>query len=239
MKSAIVTGSTSGIGKATALRLHERGYGVVFNGYRTQQQGDDLVAQLGERAAYVDGDIGDPSVAALLRDRAIAEFGRLDLVVNNAGIAKPIPHPDLQAVEDEFWDAVMRTNLKGPWNLVRACADALAEAKGQVINVASIAGLSVDGSSIPYAVSKAGVIHLTKLLAVALGPNVRVNAIAPGYVDTPLTNSWTAARERILATAPAGRLGEVEDAAQAILALADLGYVTGQILAVDGGVSLV
>ncbi|UQN14486.1 SDR family NAD(P)-dependent oxidoreductase [Gulosibacter sp. ACHW.36C] len=239
MKSAIVTGSTSGIGKATALRLYERGYGIVFNGYRTQQQGDELVAQLGERAAYVDGDVGDSSVAALLRDRALAEFGRLDLVVNNAGIAKPIPHPDLQAVEDDFWDTVMRTNLKGPWNLVRACAGALAEAKGQVINVASIAGLSVDGSSIPYAVSKAGVIHLTKLLAVALGPSVRVNAIAPGYVDTPLTNSWTAARERILATAPAGRLGEVEDAAQAILALADLGYVTGQILAVDGGVSLV
>jgi ketoreductase RED2 len=239
MKSAIVTGSTSGIGSATALRLHERGYGVVFNGYRTQQQGDDIVDQLGERAAYVDGDIGDPTVAARLRGRALENFGRLDLVVNNAGIAKPIPHPDLQAVDDEFWDAVMRTNLKGPWNLVRACADALAETKGQVINVASIAGLSVDGSSIPYAISKAGVIHMTKLLAVALGPNVRVNAIAPGYVDTPLTNSWTAARERIVTTAPAGRLGEVEDAAQAILALTDLSYVTGQILAVDGGVSLV
>jgi ketoreductase RED2 len=234
---ALVTGSSSGIGVAIARALHARGWRVVLNGHRDQDAGAALAAELGG-AVYVDADVGRADDARRLVDDAVAATGRLDLVVNNAGIARRIPHDDLDAVDDAFWDLVMAVNLKGPWNVAKAARPHLAAARGQIVNTGSIAGFTPVGSSIPYSVSKAGVLHLTRLLAKALGPEIRVNAVAPGYVETPLTRDWQPLREHVVAHAPARRLGTPEDVATVVLALLEMEYVTGAVVPVDGGLSL-
>ncbi len=237
-RTALVTGSSSGIGRAIAARLHAAGWSVVLNGYRTQQTGDGLAAELGAGATYVDADVSDPLEARRLVDAAVPVTGRLDAVINNAGVARRIPHRDLEAVDDEFWDLVMGVNLKGPWNVTKAAWPHLRRAGGQVVNTGSLAGMAAAGSSVPYAVSKAGVLHLTRLLAKALGPEVRVNAIAPGYIDTPLTHDWEELRESTRRDAPAARLGTPEDAADAVMGLMAMDYVTGAVIPVDGGLHL-
>ena len=234
---AIVTGSSSGIGKAIAERLAQRGYAVIANGYGTADAGSALAHSL-PQARYVDADVSQAAGAAALVEVALSTFGRLDLVVNNAGIARQIPHPDLDAVDDAFWDRVMGVNLKGPWNLAKAARPSLAQSRGQIINIASVAGLCASGSSIPYAVSKAGVIHLTRLLAKALGPEIRVNALAPGYIDTPLTHDWQPLREFTVQHAPVHRLGAPDDVADALEGLLHMRYVTGAVLPVSGGIEL-
>jgi ketoreductase RED2 len=234
---ALVTGSSSGIGAAIARALHAAGWRVVLNGHRDAEAGGALGAALGA-APYVDADVSRPDDARRLVEAAVAAHGRLDAVVNNAGIARRIPHADLDAVDDAFWDLVMAVNLKGPWNVARAARPHLAAARGQIVNTASIAGFTAVGSSIPYSVSKAGVLQLTKLLAKALGPEIRVNAVAPGYIETPLTRDWQPLREHVAAHAPARRLGAPEDVARVVVALLDLDYVTGAVVPVDGGLSL-
>jgi ketoreductase RED2 len=234
---ALVTGSSSGIGAAVARALHAAGWRVVLNGHRDAEAGAALAAALGG-APYVDADVGRPDDARRLVEAAAAAHGRLDAVVNNAGIARRIPHEDLDAVDDAFWDLVMAVNLKGPWNVARAARPHLAAARGQIVNTASIAGFTAVGSSIPYSVSKAGVLQLTKLLAKALGPEIRVNAVAPGYIETPLTRDWQPLREHVVAHAPARRLGAPDDVARVVVALLEMDYVTGAVIPVDGGLSL-
>lgn len=236
-KVVLVTGSSSGIGQAIAVRLHAEGWKVVLNGYRSTDAGMQLAGSL-DGAIYVDADVSSTSEAKRLVEEAVAHFGRLDAVINNAGIARRIPHADLDAVEDEFWDLVMAINLKGPWNVAKAARVHLAATDGQIINNASLAGLTPSGSSIPYAISKAGVLHLTRLLAKALGPEIRVNAIAPGYIDTPLTNDWTELREFVKENAPAKRLGTPEDVAEVVHGLLTMHYVTGTAIPVAGGLQL-
>jgi ketoreductase RED2 len=234
---ALVTGAAGGIGAAVCRALAGQEHRVVVHDFGKPEAGDALVAELSD-AVYVDGDISDPGVAPKLVAAAVERWGRLDVVVNNAGIARWIPHRDLDAVPDEWWDQVLGVNLLGPWHLSRAAAPALRASRGAIVNVASVAGLTVSGSSIPYAVSKAGLIHLTKLLSVALAPEIRVNAIAPGYIDTPLTHDWTALRDNAGARAPIGRLGAPEDVAAAVLSLLNSPYTTGAVLTVDGGLNL-
>ncbi|MFF3332776.1 SDR family NAD(P)-dependent oxidoreductase [Streptomyces sp. NPDC002888] len=234
---ALVTGGVGGIGEAVCRALSARGHAVAIHDFAKTEAGEALAASLPD-AVYVDGDISDSDVAPRLVAAAVDRWGRLDVVVNNAGIARQIPHRDLDAVSDEFWHQVLGVNLLGPWWVSRAAAPALRATCGAIVNVASVAGLTVSGSSIPYAVSKAGLAHLTKLLAVALAPEIRVNAIAPGYIDTPLTHDWTALREAVGARAPLGRLGGPEDAASAVLSLLDSPYTTGAVLTVDGGLHL-
>lgn len=236
--AALVTGSSSGIGAAIARRLHATGWSVMLNGYHSESAGRALSSQL-PGSGYFDADVGDPDQADMLVHATVAQLGRLDLVVNNAGIARQIPHRDVDAVSDSFWDEVMRVNLKGPWNITKAAWPHLRQWRGQIINTGSLAGLSAAGSSIPYAVSKAGVLHLTRLLAKALGPEVRVNAIAPGYIDTPLTHDWQQLRDAVERDAPAQRLGSVDDVADAVMGLLAMGYVTGTIIPIDGGLHLV
>lgn len=234
---ALVTGAAGGIGAAVCRALAAQGHRVVVHDFGKPEAGDALVSELPD-AVYVDGDISDPAAAPRLVAAAVERWGRLDVVVNNAGIARWIPHRDLDAVPDEWWDQVLGVNLLGPWHLSRAAAPALRASRGAIVNVASVAGLTVSGSSIPYAVSKAGLIHLTKLLSVALAPEIRVNAIAPGYIDTPLTHDWTDLRDNAGARAPLGRLGAPEDAAAAVLSLLNSPYTTGAVLTVDGGLNL-
>lgn len=236
-KVVLVTGSSSGIGKAIATRLFEEGWNVVFNGYRTPELGNELAAAF-EGSIYIDADVSKSEDAQLLVEGAVEHFGRLDAVINNAGIARQIPHADIDAVDDEFWDLVMSVNLKGPWNVAKAARPYLLKTEGQIINNASLAGLTPSGSSIPYAISKAGVLHMTRLLAKALGPEIRVNAVAPGYIDTPLTHEWTELRNFVENESPARRLGQPEDVAEVVSGLLKMKYVTGTAIPVAGGLQL-
>lgn len=235
---AIVTGATGGIGAAIVRRLDERGYRIVAHGSGTVEAGEALAASLTD-ARYVDADLSDHAQAAAVANAATAAFGRIDVVINNAGIGIPVPHGDLDAVSPEFFQRMLGVNLAGPWYLIQACAAELKRGSGSIINMTSMAATTVSGSSIPYAVSKAGLEHLTRLLAVALGPEVRVNGIAPGLVDTERTLGWQEIRDRVIESSPLGRSGTPEDIARACLALLDTDYVTGAILPVDGGQRLV
>jgi ketoreductase RED2 len=237
---AVVTGATGGIGSAIAGALAGRGYRLVIQGYEDAARGAELAAELTTDAVYHDADVSDPSAAAGLVALAERRWGRLDVLINNAGIGERVPHADLDAVTPEFWNRMLGVNLLGPWHLTRAAADLLAAAPdGCVINMASIAGLTVSGSSIPYAVSKAGLVHLTRLLAVACGPRFRVNAVAPGYVETPRTAGWDDVRAVVATRSPLRRLGQPEDVAAACLAMIDSPYSTGAVLTTDGGLGLV
>lgn len=234
---AIVTGATGGIGTAICRALDGRAFRVIAHGLGTQDAGDTLAAGLSE-ARYIDADVSTPEGAASIAKFALAEFGRIDVVINNAGIGIPRAHRDLDAVDPGFFDAMLAVNLAGPWHLIRAAAAALREAGGSVINMSSMAATTVSGSSIPYAVSKAGLEHLTRLLSVAMAPEVKVNAIAPGLIDTERTAGWDALREHVIEVSPARRSGTPEDVARACLALLDATYVTGAVLPVDGGLRL-
>jgi ketoreductase RED2 len=237
-KVALVTGSSSGIGEATARSLAAAGAAVVINSSSSVEAGKAVADSLPE-AVYVQASVADAAACQALVDATLAQYGRLDILVNNAGTTKLIPHADLDAATDEVWDKILSTNLMGTWHMTRSSVPALkASGAGSVINVTSVAGLRQAGSSIPYAVSKAGINHLTKLLANVLGPEIRVNAVAPGLVDTPWTADWAGARERVTALAPLKRPALPEDVAEVIMGLVLAGFVTGQVVTVDGGMSL-
>jgi ketoreductase RED2 len=149
-----------------------------------------------------------------------------------------IAHADLDAVGDGDWTRILGTNLLGTWYVSRAAAPRLRETRGSILNITSIAGLRPTGSSIPYAVSKAAINHLTLLLANVLGPEVRVNALAPGLIRTPWTADWAAAHAAIAQRAPLGRSGEPSEIAEAAAGLLRSSYVTGAVLIADGGAHL-
>jgi ketoreductase RED2 len=235
---AIVTGSSSGIGAAIARRLSAEGAGVVVNSSSSVAAGEALAAELTD-ALYVQADVRDEAQGRALVDAALDRWGRLDILVNNAGWTQVVPHDDLDGATDEVWRRILDTNVLGPWYVTRAAVPALrASGNGCVVNMSSLAGVRVAGSSLPYAVSKAALNHMTQLLAAVLGPEIRVNALAPGLVDTPWTEDWDAVRAAISARAPLQRSGSPEDMADACLALVQSRYVTGEVLVADGGMHL-
>ena len=233
----VVTGSTSGIGAATAQRFAEAGDTVVFNSVRSVDVGRAL-AQATPNSHYVQADVSHPEDCTRLIDEVLARYGRLDVLVNNAGTTKVIDHRDLASADLAVWREIFEVNVFGTWNLCVAAMALLREAKGAIVNVSSIAGVRPTGSSIPYAASKAALNHLTALLAKAVGPEVRVNAVAPGLIDTPWTADWDVVRAAVTRRAPLARSGSPEDVADVIVALAGTPYVTGQVVLVDGGLSL-
>jgi ketoreductase RED2 len=196
-----------------------------------------VAAELPE-GIYVQADVSIEGQCRELVRRAAAEWGRLDHVVNNAGTTRVIPHAELDAVADADWERILGTNLLGTWYVSRAAVAALRQTRGSILNVTSIAGVRPIGSSIPYAVSKAALNHLTLLLANVLGPDIRVNAVAPGLIRTPWTADWSAAHQAIAQRAPLGRSGEPEEIAEAALGLLLSSYVTGAVLVADGGAQL-
>ena len=237
-KVALVTGSSSGIGEATARTLAGVGATVVVNSARSEEAGRALAAEL-PGATYVRADIADPDQARQLVAQAVAAHGRLDVLVNNAGTTEVIPHPDLDAATAEVWRRILDVNVMGTWQVTVAAVPHLrASGDGAVVNVSSIAGHTTRGSSIPYATSKAAVSHMTELLANVLGPEIRVNAVAPGLVDTPWTADWDVVREFVRAQAPLQRSGTPDDIAQVILGVLTARYMTGEIVFVDGGLHL-
>lgn len=236
---AIVTGSTSGIGEATARALVAAGGRVVVNSSSSVEAGEALASELGESACYHRADVGSEEECTGLVDTALETFGRLDIVVNNAGYTQVIPHQDLDAVTEEVFRRIIDVNVFGTWYLSRAAVPALkASGDGNIINITSIAGLIAGGSCIPYAVSKAGINHLTRLMANVLGPEIRVNAVAPGLVETPWTETWDALHAVVADRAPLGRSGTSEDCVEAVLGILRAGYQTGDVVVVDGGLTL-
>lgn len=233
----LVTGSTSGIGLATARRFAERGDIVVFNSIHSVEAGEHL-AESTANALYVQADIAKAQDCARLIADVLERCGRLDVLVNNAGATKIIAHRDLEAASVDVWREIFEVNVFGTWQLSVTAMPALQMSKGSIVNVSSIAGLRPTGSSIPYATSKAALNHMTTFLAKVVGPGVRVNAVAPGLIDTPWTQSWDAVRGYVQSVAPLRRSGTPDDVADVIVALASSSYVTGQVVAVDGGLMI-
>ncbi len=237
-QTVVITGSSSGIGASTAHLFARLGATVVINSSSSVEAGEALAAELPD-ASYVRADIADHEQARRLIDDVIDRHGRLDVLVNNAGATQVIPHGDLEAASPEVWRKIFDVNVIGTWQVTVAAVPHLrASGGGQVINVSSVAGERPTGSSIPYACSKAAVSHMTRLLANALGPDIRVNAVAPGLVDTPWTADWGAVREFVRAQAPLQRSASPEDVAEVIVGLARASYVTGEVVLIDGGLHL-
>lgn len=237
-----MTGASSGIGLATARMLAQNGARVAVNYLPDDERGTAVMTALKGEGLDVVPAIGNAAATGEAEDmvgRAIADLGGLDILINNAGITKtvePIPFPNLDAMTDEFWSAILDTNLVGPFRCSRAAAPALKASKGAIVNTCSVAGLGRRGSSIAYAASKAGIINLTKGLARALAPDVRVNGVAPGFVETAITASWPESRRAMTRERTIlGRTAQPEDIAEAILFLSVVSYVNGEVIAVDGG----
>jgi ketoreductase RED2 len=237
-QAVLVTGSSSGIGAATARLFAASGASVVINSSRSTQAGEALAAELPD-ACYVQADVADEGQARHLIEEVVARLGRLDVLINNAGTTQVISHGDLEAASPDVWRRIFDVNVIGTWQVTVAAAPHLRSAgAGQVVNVSSVAGHRPTGSSIPYACSKAAVSHMTRLLANVLGPHIRVNAVAPGLVDTPWTADWDLPRQFVTAQAPLQRTATPEDVAEVILGLARSAYVTGEVVLVDGGLNL-
>ena len=237
-KVAIVTGSSSGIGAAVARRFAAEGMRVVVNSSRSVEEGQALADEL-DGAIYLQADISDEAQAKGLVQQTVEQLGRLDVLVNNAGTTVRIPHADLEAASPDIWRRIFDVNVIGTWQLTVAAMPHLRSADdGNVVNVSSLAGVRPTGSSIPYAASKAAINHMTRLLAAAVGPDVRVNAVAPGLIATPWTEDWADMHEAIKNIAPLGRSGEPEDIAEVVLAFVRARYTTGEVWISDGGMHL-
>ena len=239
---ALVTGSTSGIGAAIARRLSMEGFRVVVHSRSSVERGASIVEELGE-AVYVQADLSNEADRVRLIQETVGVWGRLDVLVNNAGISRVIAHGDLAAASSQVWHELYEVNVVAPFHLVSLAESALREAarrgrSGCVVNISSHAGVRPKGASIPYAASKAALNHVTRLLALSLGPDIRVNALAPGLVDTPLTEDWTAAQELWRERSPMHRSAATEDIAQAVAMLVGSEYITGEVLTLDGGLNL-
>jgi 3-oxoacyl-[acyl-carrier protein] reductase len=243
-KVALVTGAAVGIGRAIAVAYGREGAKVVVNYSKSRQEAEEtakLVKQAGGEPLLIQTDVAqDRQVRAMVAE-ILERFGRIDILVNNAGITAFVDFPDLEGLTDEVWDRLYNVNVKGTFFCCRAVvAPMRKQGHGRIINIASVAGINAQGSSIAYCASKAAVIHISKCLAKTLGPEILVNVIAPGFIaDT----RWNVGRPNLDATiqkvtqaAPLKRAGKPEDITDAALFLATRGdFMTGDVMVVDGG----
>ena len=242
-KTAIVTGGSRGIGRAVCLELARRGCNIVLSFAGNTAAADQTVSDcqaLGVQALAVQGNVADADAVKALFDAALKQFGAIDILVNNAGITRDNL---LMLLKEEDFDAVVDTNLKGTFLCMKAAVRPMMKQRhGRIISLSSVVGLHGNAGQVNYAATKAGVIGMTKSLAKELaGRNITVNAVAPGFIDTDMTAVLPEkAKEAILASIPMARLGAAEDVASAVAFLAsdEAGYITGQVLAVDGGMSM-
>jgi 3-oxoacyl-[acyl-carrier protein] reductase len=243
---ALVTGSANGIGRAAALRLATGGYDVAINYSRSADRAAATLAELhraGGRHIAVRADVSDDDAVRAMVDTTVGEFGGLDVLVNNAGTTSVTPPGDLAGVDLDDWDRVFAVNVRGLFQVTRACAPHLRATHGDVVNVASIVGLRPGPQPLSYAASKAAVVSLTRTLSRVLAPEVRVNAVAPGWI----AGDWMARTlgddyDRLMARraqhTPLGRNVTLADVAESVFTLATgHPFVTGEVVVIDGGYS--
>ncbi len=243
-KVAIITGASSGIGAACAVELSKRGWSVVVNYSKSAAEAKRVAAQC-EDAIAVQADVAEDADCRKLAQSAFDKWGRIDALVNNAGTTKFVKHADLDGLQAEDFLRIYRLNVVGPFQMTRACASALKANRGAVVNVSSVASQLGTGSSIAYAASKSALNAMTYSLARVLGPEVRVNAVCPGYVDTPWQHNALGMEKAKQAAAhyasmvPLKDYARPEDLAEVIAWLIEGGrQVTGETIYVDGGLHI-
>jgi 3-oxoacyl-[acyl-carrier protein] reductase len=242
--AALVTGSATGIGRAEAIALAAAGYDVAVNYSRSAGAAEETAAACAEHGAktvVIGCDVADDTQVKAMVAETMATFGRIDALCNNAGITSTAPFKDLDAIDLDEWDRVMSVNVRSIVQVTRACVPALREAKGAIVNTASIVGLRPGPQPLAYSTSKAAVVSLTKTLALALGPDIRVNAIAPGWMEGEwmermLGDNYDRLMERRAKMTPLKRCVTDTDVAETALNLIQSNrFVTGEIIVIDGG----
>ena len=242
-KTAVVTGGSRGIGRAVAVGFAKAGCNLVINyagNDEAAKETERLCSAEGAKVVLVKGDVADSTCAERIVEAALAEFGQIDILVNNAGITRD---NILIRIEEEDFDKVIETNLKGTYLMMKACGrQMIRKRSGRIINMASVVGIAGNAGQANYSASKAGVIGLTKSFAREVASrSITVNAVAPGFIDTDMTRDMTEqAKENASKQIPAGRLGSAEEVAAAVLFLASdsAKYITGHVLNVDGGMCM-
>ena len=238
-KVAVITGGGTGIGRACALRLAREGAQVVINYSRSKAEAEatqQAIEALGRDAMVYCASVTDDDAVRAMMQATADRFGRIDVLINNAGMTHFVDLEDLEGLKDAYWFEIMDVNVVGLFRCARAAAPALKASEGCIVNIASVAGVTGMGSSIAYAASKAAAISVTKSLARVLAPEVRVNGIAPGVVLTRWVDDHLDHVEKYGDATPLGRVATPEDVAEVAYSfIANAGLVTGQTLMVDGG----
>lgn len=243
-RAALVTGASTGIGRAAAVALAEAGFDVAINYSRNEQaarETAEMAKHKGAKTLLACCDVADdPSVREMLAS-VESEFGRLDALVNNAGITSNVAPKDFEGMTAEEWDRVYAVNVRGVFQVTRAAVPMLKKSRGSIVNTASIVGLRPGPQPLPYASSKAAVINLTRLLALNLAPDIRVNAVAPGWMEGDWMERMLKDRYQDLMTrrakqTPLGRCATAEDVAEVIVNLLTSNrFVNGEVIVIDGG----
>jgi 3-oxoacyl-[acyl-carrier protein] reductase len=239
--AAVVTGSTGGLGRRICLKLAQAGAHVTLVYLKSAAEAEQLAAELtalGPRAVAVQADITTQEGIDRMLSRARDAFGRVDILINDAAYNRWIPYPDLQSLDAETWRYFLDYNLTAPFLAMRSVAPGMKQqGAGRIVNVTSVAGLAPVGSSIAYATTKAGLIHLTRCMAVALAPEVLVNSVAPGLMEgTRMTSNLAPDYvERARGATALKRAADKDDVAEAVLAFVRTDSITGQTLVVDAG----
>jgi 3-oxoacyl-[acyl-carrier protein] reductase len=242
-KVAIVTGGSRGIGRALVKELAKEGASVAFNFLKSEAQALELKKEIeaaGGKVLIFRQDVKEYDSIRVMVEGVKSHFGRLDIIINNAGILRD---KALMLMEEQDWEDVIKTNLTGAFNLIRsAIVTFMKQRSGNIINITSVAGLKGASRQVNYSASKAGMIGLTKALAKEVGPyNIRVNAIAPGYIDTDMVRDLKEEqKESLLESIPLKRFGKAEEVAKAAVFLAsdESQYITGQVITIDGGLAM-
>jgi 3-oxoacyl-[acyl-carrier protein] reductase len=236
---ALVTGGATGIGRATSLMFASEGARVAVNYSRSQAEADETVREitgLGGEAFAIRADVSREDEARAMVAAVVERFGRLDALVNNAAITELIRYQDLDAMTNDIWDRILAVNVKGTFFCSREAIKVMRiRGGGQILNVSSISGFTGQGSCIAYAASKAAIINMTQAFAMSEAPAIRVNAVAPGVVQTRWIEGWDEFTEPHRAATPMKRFATPQDIATAIFSLAINRFVTGKTLVVDGG----
>jgi 3-oxoacyl-[acyl-carrier protein] reductase len=245
-KSALVTGAASGIGRAVALALARAGYDVAINYSKSERAAkvvSDEAKKFGVKTLLLRCDVADEASVRAMLKAVEKEFGRLDVLINNAGTTAPWKPKDLESLSLDDWDRVFAVNVRGLFQVTRAAVPLLRASKGCIVNTASIVGLGAGPQPLPYAASKAAVVNLTKTLAYNLGPEIRVNAVAPGWMEGDWMQRMLGDRYHDLMGKRAGatplkRCVTAEDVAETMMSLVQSnGFVTGEVIVIDGGFS--